>query len=282
MILAKINRHVTYAINRRIKKKGRIPLTYRKDNPTSIQNMFGSIAKKYDRTNAILSLQMHRYWNSQLIHQVTDAHNPESMLDLCAGTGEIAFSYLKKSKQPKKIYLLDFCEEMLQCARLKGQSDAFSPHKISYIQADAQSIPLDSESVHSATVAYGIRNIQNPKKCIDEVYRVLKPGGAFGILELTQPKNPILKFGHQAYLKGILPLVGRLITSNKQAYEYLCNSINAFVKPDVLEAFLKESGFIQTMKKPLAGGIATIIYGKKPIKLNKPLNDENPIDLIPK
>jgi len=246
-------------------KKGSNPLIYKKDDPESIQKMFGSIASRYDRTNAILSFQLHRFWNSQLLKEVTDAHNPESMLDLCCGTGEIAFSYLKKSKQPKKIYMLDFCEEMLDCARHKGKALIFKTHQISYIQADAELIPMKNESVHCATVAYGIRNIRDPKKCIDEVYRVLKPGGTFGILELTQPTNAFLQMGHQVYLKAVLPLVGRLITSNKEAYEYLCNSINAFVKPAKLELMLKDAGFVQTMQKPLAGGIATIIYGKKPL-----------------
>jgi demethylmenaquinone methyltransferase/2-methoxy-6-polyprenyl-1,4-benzoquinol methylase len=227
--------------------------------------MFGSIAKRYDRTNAILSFQMHRFWNSQLIKEVTDAHNPESLLDICCGTGEIAFSYLKRSKHPKKIYMLDFCEEMLDCAKIKGESHLFKPHQISYIQGDAQQIPLEAKSVQCATVAYGIRNVQDPKKCIMEVFRVLKPGGTFGILELTEPSNCILQIGHQIYLKVILPIIGRMLTSNKQAYQYLCNSIQSFVKPGELEIMLKEAGFVKTMQKPLAGGIATIIYGKKPV-----------------
>lgn len=242
-------------------------MTYRKDDPESIQNMFGSIAKKYDRTNAILSFQMHRYWNSQLIHQVTESHNPESLLDLCCGTGEIAFTYLKKSKLPKKIYMLDFCEEMLECARQKAKKSTFNNHQISYIQANAEVIPLKTESVQSATVAYGIRNIKEPKNCINEVFRVLKPGGTFGILELTCPTNRFLQLGHHAYLKMVLPIMGRLLTSNKQAYEYLCNSIHSFVKPAAIEALLKKSGFEQTSQKKLAGGIATIIYGKKPLNI---------------
>jgi demethylmenaquinone methyltransferase/2-methoxy-6-polyprenyl-1,4-benzoquinol methylase len=227
--------------------------------------MFGSIAKRYDRTNAILSFQLHRFWNSQLIKEVTDAHNPESLLDICCGTGEIAFAYLKKSKQNKKIFMLDFCEEMLECAKVKGQNSSFKTHNISYIQGDAQQIPLEAKSVQSVTVAYGIRNVQDPSKCIREVFRVLKPGGTFGILELTEPTHPVLKVGHQIYLKAILPVIGRLFTSNKQAYEYLCNSIQSFVKPHELETILKDSGFVKTSQKPLAGGIATIIYGKKPL-----------------
>jgi len=240
--------------------------SYQKDDPQSIQAMFGSIAKQYDRTNAILSFQMHRWWNSQLIHQVTDAHNPDSLLDICCGTGEIALTYLKRSKKPCHAYLLDFCEQMLDCARVKAKKMPLSRHQVTYFQADAQKIPLENESVGCVTVAYGIRNVKQPEECIKEVLRVLKPGGSFGILELTQPTNPFLKFGHQLYLKTVLPLLGRLLTSNQQAYEYLCSSINKFLKPAQVEKMLLDAGFVQTLRKPLAGGIATIIYGKKPVK----------------
>ncbi len=238
---------------------------YRKDHPESIQKMFGSIAKEYDRTNAVLSLQMHRFWNNQLLHHLSDAHNRESLLDLCAGTGEITFSYLKKSKSPQKVYMLDFCEEMLGCARLKANQPIFKQHDISYIQADAQAIPLENECVQCVSVAYGIRNIHDPKKAIEEVFRVLKPGGSFAILELTEPKNRLLKIGHRFYLKAVLPVIGKFLTSNKEAYEYLCNSIKSFVKPEKLETMLQDAGFQQTTIKPLSGGIATIISGKKPL-----------------
>lgn len=233
---------------------------YRKDHPESIQNMFGSIAGQYDRTNAVLSFQMHRYWNNQLL-----SHLSGSLLDLCAGTGEIGFSYLKKSKRPTKIYMLDFCEEMLGCAKLKGNDPLFRHHDVSYIQADAQAIPLQNACVQSVSVAYGIRNIHDPKKAMDEVFRVLEPGGTFAILELTEPSNRFLQLGHKFYLKTVLPLVGKFLTSNGQAYEYLCNSINAFVKPEKLEIMLQEVGFQETTKKPLSGGIATIISGRKPL-----------------
>lgn len=228
--------------------------------------MFGTIAKNYDRTNAVLSFQLHRLWNKELIRQVTTHNNPESLLDLCSGTGEIAFSYLKSVKSKKKVILLDFCEEMLSSAKNKGKAPLFEQHDLTYILGDAQAIPLNDESMHAATIAYGIRNVQSPKKCIEDVFRVLKPGGSFGILELTEPKNRLLNLSHKFYLKFILPLIGNVLTSNKEAYQYLCNSINQFVKPEKIEEILKETGFTETKRIPLTGGIATIIYGKKPLK----------------
>lgn len=237
---------------------------YNKDDPKSIQSMFGSIAKSYDRTNAVLSLQMHRWWNSKLIRLVEDAHHPESLLDLCCGTGEIALPYLRKSKEPKTAYLLDFCDQMLDCARAKAEKVAYKKHHIHFIHADAQEIPLPNNSICCATVAYGIRNIKDPKKCLMDVFRVLKKGGGFGILELTRPTNPFLKLSHKLYLKTVLPVFGKILTSNQDAYDYLKSSIGAFIKPEELENLMRDVGFVDTKRIPLTGGIATIVYGKKP------------------
>lgn len=236
---------------------------YNKTDPTSIQKMFGSIAKQYDRTNAILSLSMHKYWNRQLIKNVLLKKTPNTYLDLCCGTGEIAINYLKESSSFCEAYLLDFCPEMLSIAHERAKE--LHPHlcKISYMQADAQAIPLDNESMDSITMAYGIRNIPRPDQCFHEIYRVLKKQGTVGILELTQPKNPLLKAGHTIYLNTFLPLLGKLATSNREAYQYLCNSIKTFVQPYELEKMLKSAGFKNTYVKPLMGGIATIFIAEK-------------------
>lgn len=237
---------------------------YQKDKPESIQAMFNNIAKSYDRTNAILSFQLHKWWNKQLIQHVTKKQNPTILLDLCCGTGDIALSYLKKTTPKKTVYMLDFSSEMLACARIKAEHFQISNrHEMTYLQADAHNIPLPDESVDCATIAYGIRNVKDPEKCLRDIFRVLKPGGTLGILELTQPTNAILNFGHQIYLKKFLPIIGRGLTSNQQAYEYLCNSIHHFIKPKELEAVLKKVGFSETYHQPLTAGIATILVGKK-------------------
>lgn len=236
--------------------------SYNKNNPESIKNMFGSIAKQYDRTNAIMSFQLHRYWNSQLITKTLYSKQPQSYLDLCCGTGEISLNYLKKTKNNCEAYLLDFCPEMLYHAKLRAEKLTL-PHAISYLQADAQAIPLADATMDCATMAYGIRNIPNPYLSFQEIYRVLKPEGRVGVLELTQPSHAVLRKGHAFYLEKILPLIGRMVTSNQQAYEYLCNSIKSFVKPEDLEKMLLNIGFKNTQVSPLMGGIATIITAEK-------------------
>lgn len=236
---------------------------YHKNDPQSIQKMFGSIAQRYDTANAILSLQLHKFWNARLVQSVSTQPHPGILLDLCCGTGDIAFTYLKRSHAPQKAILLDFCPEMLECAKYKAAALHLNQHDLQYIQADVHQIPLENRSASAATMAYGIRNVKSPLVCFREVYRVLQPGGIFGILELTKPSNPLIRAGHSCYLKLMLPLLGKWITSNQEAYQYLCNSIHDFAAPAQLEQQLHQAGFNAIVQKPLAFGIATILLARK-------------------
>lgn len=238
--------------------------SYDKNDPQTIQEMFSSIASNYDRTNAVLSFQLHKRWNKELVRRVIGTSNSGPLLDLCCGTGDITFTYLKGMKKPCQIYMLDFCDEMLKCAKMKAQKLCLpSDQKLAYVHADAQAIPLPHESVDYATIAYGIRNVKDPNKCVEEVYRVLRPGGVFGILELTQPQNIILRKAHQLYLRAFLPVIGKCLTSNQEAYRYLCSSIYNFMKPEEIKQVLINRGFHEVTSIPLILGIASILIAKK-------------------
>lgn len=236
---------------------------YDKNNPESIKSLFGSIAKQYDRTNAIISFNMHRFWNFCLVKSVLSGKEPKRYLDLCCGTGEIALPFLNKQKTSWETHLLDFCPEMLEVAKLRAEKLKVNHHNISYHQADAQEIPLKDASIDRITMAYGIRNIPNPDKCFKDIYRVLDKGGQVAILELTKPKNSVLRVAHSFYLTACLPIIGKLATSNKEAYQYLCDSVKSFTEPELLEYKLKNIGFKKTTIIPLIGGIATIIRAEK-------------------
>lgn len=229
---------------------------YQKSAPETIQAMFASIAQNYDRGNTIFTFGLHKKWNQQLIELFS---HTKCLLDLCAGTGEIAFGFLKK-KQHSEAILLDFCAEMLAIAQKKGSpfNDRFE-----IIQGDAQSIPLTDASVDGVSISYGIRNVQEPEKCFREVYRVLAPGGHFGILELTRPSSRLIRTGHRFYTRLIIPTLGKLTAKNKEAYEYLANSVETFASPDTLEASLRKTGFQQIHRRPLLGGISTLFSAKK-------------------
>ena len=236
---------------------------YLKEDPQSIRQMFNSIARQYDKTNAILSFRMHKHWNRSLVRTAIVPAKPKILLDLCCGTGAIAFEYLKDIEHPLEVYMLDFSEKMLECAQINAESKHLQHHDINYLQADAQAIPLPPNSIDCATMAYGIRNIKDPAVSLRDVYRVLKPNGTFGILELTQPSNVLLRFGHGLYLRTVLPIVGKLVASNPEAYTYLCNSIHAFISPAKLAVLMQNAGFTNIQRHSLFGGIATIMTGQK-------------------
>ncbi|MGA8164091.1 MAG: bifunctional demethylmenaquinone methyltransferase/2-methoxy-6-polyprenyl-1,4-benzoquinol methylase UbiE [Waddliaceae bacterium] len=232
-------------------------------DPNNIKEMFGHIAKHYDRANAVMSLNFHHFWNRKLIQSVLSCHVPKRYLDLCCGTGEIALGLLDASLGPCEAFLLDFCPEMLVYAEEKARKKGKTLHQIHYLQADAQEIPLPSESIDAVTIAYGIRNVADPFRCCQEVLRVLRPGGCFGVLELTRPENPLLKWGHQVYLRGFLPIVGKWIASNPSAYHYLRRSIHSFIPPKELENVLTKSGFAKVERHALCGGTATRLLALK-------------------
>jgi demethylmenaquinone methyltransferase/2-methoxy-6-polyprenyl-1,4-benzoquinol methylase len=237
--------------------------TFTQQDPDSIRLLFDTIAKRYDRGNAVLSFQLHRWWNRILIRSVLEKSPPNTLLDLCSGTGDVALSYLRRTNAPTRAILLDFSKEMLQVAQHKASKMALSHHGLQFLQADAQKIPLPDNSVDAVTIAYGIRNVKDPRRCAEEVFRVLKPGGQFAILELTRPKNRFLRWGHRLYLKLALPRIAGWITSNPNAYHYLTRSIDAFMDPQQMELLLDDVGFRQTYLRRLSGGIASIVYGKK-------------------
>lgn len=228
-------------------------------NPAIIQAMFGKIAKRYDLTNSIVSFNLQKFWNKKLAKSL---QNAQVLLDLCSGTGEIAFRWLDLQKSSKEAILLDFCEEMLESACAKS-GPYQKQHTLKIIKADASALPLEPHSVDAVSIAYGIRNIEQPEKCFKEVFRVLQPRGKFVILELTEPKNPLLRKFHSYYLDHVVPTLGGWITKEKEPYAYLSKSIQNFSKPEAIKAELLEIGFVDVTIRPLTFGIATLIEAKR-------------------
>jgi demethylmenaquinone methyltransferase/2-methoxy-6-polyprenyl-1,4-benzoquinol methylase len=236
---------------------------YRKDQPSSIQELFGSIAPRYDMTNAVLSLGLHRLWNRRLVNTVLLPIKTGPILDLCCGTGQIAWTYLKKIPTQREVHLIDFCPEMLTVAKQRAATLSLdSKHNLSFTQGDAQAIPLENHSMAVATIAYGIRNVHNPKLCFQELTRVLKPGGKVGILELTRPNQRFLRMGHAFYLNHILPTLGRICTTNYSAYSYLSSSIDSFIEPRQLVQDMYDAGFAHATAIPLLYGTAHLLIGQ--------------------
>lgn len=229
---------------------------YDKNNPASLRALFNSIAPRYDLGNAVMSCYLHNLWNRRLVALALKS-SPQVVLDLCAGTGEITKRMLKMAGR-RTYHLLDFSEEMLDIAKKT------IPHtSASFYQADAKAIPLGDNSIDVVTIAYGIRNVDDRLTCFKELYRVLKPGAVVCIAELTRPENPFFGALHKCYLKTMVPLIGRALTSNEEAYKYLQKSVEAFIKPEQLVQELEEAGFTNCTFSPQTCGIATLFTADK-------------------
>ena len=237
-------------------------MTYTKSSPKTIQEMFGKIASRYDLCNKALSFNLHRLWNRILVKELLKENSPSKVLDLCAGTGDIALEFARQHTKAD-VTLLDFCAPMLDVAKEKAKMQGFREAQFSYVEGDATILPFKNNTFSHVSVAYGIRNVQNPLKCVQETHRVLSPDGVFGILELTRPTNPFVGLFHSLYLKTFVPMIGSLVTQDKEAYQYLNRSIKQFQTASALEKMLIETGFKDVRTIPVNLGIASIIVGSK-------------------
>ncbi len=248
------------------------PSVYDQCTPSSIQSMFNSIAPTYDRVNWFMSSGIHVMWNTRLVSNLM-AHLPAnnknvSILDLCCGTGEITFRYanrLQRYRPHQKVHFtgIDFSHGMLEEARKREHTFSSPSLSFDFVQADATELPLLSESYDQVAIAYGVRNIHRRNCLFNEIFRILKPNGTLAILELTRPSSRILQYGHSWYVHTIVPLIGKIISRNKQSYSYLSKSIHEFVSPSLLGQELQEAGFKKIQIRRLTFGTATLFTATK-------------------
>ncbi len=220
-------------------------------SPSTISTLFDNIAPVYDKTNSLLSLNLHKGWNRYLARSIIEYLPPHShLLDLCAGTGAITKELLLDPHH--QITLLDVSAGMLELAK-KNLKDK----RLHFVEGDALHMPFSDETFEGVTVAYGIRNLPDLKKGFQEVFRVLKPGGIFAILELTRPTGWFAPF-HSIYLKTCIPLLGKLASGNKGAYDYLSRSVDTFLPVEKITEELQNTGFQLIRTEPLFRGCATL------------------------
>jgi demethylmenaquinone methyltransferase/2-methoxy-6-polyprenyl-1,4-benzoquinol methylase len=228
-----------------------------------VRKLFASIAPTYDFLNTFLSFNRDAKWRKKVIQE---ADLPENgyVLDLCTGTGKLAFAFFEKS--PAKLVVgLDFCNEMLTIAKAVEIRNPKSEirNKIYFIQADAVDIPFSDNTFDCITIAFGLRNVPDLPKLFNEMRRVTKPGGKMLALELTRPNNKIVYLFYYAYLHWYLPLLGRLISKNRTAYSYLATTISEFYNREQVKQIIMDSGWTKVNQISLSTGITTIYMGLK-------------------
>jgi demethylmenaquinone methyltransferase/2-methoxy-6-polyprenyl-1,4-benzoquinol methylase len=263
--------------------------------PARVAGMFDAIAARYDLLNHLLSAGMDRGWRVRAIRELR-LTGRESVLDVCTGTADVALAAVTRPGGAARVLGVDFSAEMLRLGAAKvarsqagpplrpssdaqgvasgveargGRATARSesgPHPSPVVwlaRGDATRLPAASGSMDAATVAFGIRNVEQPERALAEMYRVLRADGRIAILEFSIPRSALVRAVYLPYFRHVLPRIGRLVSGHGTAYTYLPASVGAFVPPERMTAMLEGCGFRQVRAIPLTLGVVTLYTGAK-------------------
>jgi demethylmenaquinone methyltransferase/2-methoxy-6-polyprenyl-1,4-benzoquinol methylase len=222
-----------------------------------VKNMFADIADDYDRINTILSFGVHNAWRRKTVLE-SGAAPGDKVLDCATGTGDLAIEFKKAVGHQGRVMGTDFCEEMIEHAPAKADKEKLV---VEFEVADAMNLPYEDNSFDIASIAFGIRNVDDPLVCLKEMARVVKPGGKVVVLEFGQPKGPV-KIPYEIYSKHVMPAIGGFISGNREAYTYLPKTSAQFPAGDKFLELMREADVFSDQRAvKLTGGISYIYVG---------------------
>ena len=222
-----------------------------------VKNMFADIADDYDRINSILSFGIHNAWRKRTVLE-SEARPGDRVLDCATGTGDLALEFKRTVGHEGYVLGTDFCKEMIEHAPGKAEERKLV---VEFEVADAMNLPYDEDSFDVASIAFGIRNVDDPMVCLKEMARVVKPGGRVVVLEFGQPKG-LLKMPYELYSRHIMPTIGGWISGNRDAYTYLPETSAKFPAGENFIKLMTESkSFSKSRAVELTGGIAFVYIG---------------------
>jgi len=238
-------------------------IPYTEDQGTKkaqVADMFNNISKTYDFLNHFMSLGIDIIWRKKAINELK-ADKPKLILDVATGTGDFAFEALSILK-PEKITGVDISQGMLDIAQQKINKRGVQ-NQFSVKLGDSEKLPFEANEFDAVTVAYGVRNFEDLQKGLDDIFRVLKPGGKAVVLEFSKPKAFPVKQLYNFYFNYITPGIGKLFSKDARAYSYLPESVAAFPDGKAFTVIMQKAGFSNTKCRPLAFGICSIYTGVK-------------------
>jgi demethylmenaquinone methyltransferase/2-methoxy-6-polyprenyl-1,4-benzoquinol methylase len=224
-----------------------------------VEQMFDTISGNYDGLNRVISLGIDKKWRKRVVKFVMQT-KPQSVLDIATGTGDLAISFSKFGIP--KIVGFDLSEGMLSVARKKVAKQKIA-ERVEFIQGDSENMPFEDNSFDAITVAFGVRNFENLEQGLSEILRVLKPEGIFVVLETSVPVKFPFKQGYFFHTRYVLPLVGKLFSRDKVAYNYLSESASVFPHGEDFNNILRKIGFKEVKNKPQTFGVASIYLASK-------------------
>ena len=224
-----------------------------------VEQMFDNISHRYDFLNHFLSLSLDKWWRRKAIKELSD-YQVMDLLDVATGTGDMVAAALRLS--PRHIIGIDLSEGMLEIARRKKnlQKEGIL---IEFVKGDSEALPFAVNSFDAVTVAFGVRNFEDPQRGLSEIFRVLRPGKRLVVLEFSKPDRFPMKQLYNFYFKYILPLFGKVISKDNEAYSYLPESVLNFPEKEEFLSLMEAAGFRNSRYKRLTSGIVSIYVGEK-------------------
>jgi demethylmenaquinone methyltransferase/2-methoxy-6-polyprenyl-1,4-benzoquinol methylase len=227
-----------------------------------VRGVFDSVASRYDLMNDLMSGGVHRLWKRFTI-ELSAARPGQTILDIAGGTGDLAARFSRLVGPEGQVILADINAAMLEVGRDR-LIDKGATGNIEVVQADAQALPFEDNSVDCITIAFGLRNVTDKDMALRSMLRVLRPGGRLLVLEFSKPTSPLLGKAYDQYSFQILPAMGRLIAQDAESYRYLAESIRKHPDQDTLLGMMEDAGFAECRYHNMTGGIVAVHQGFKP------------------
>ena len=236
----------------------RVPLAAKQ---ALVNDVFHSVARRYDLMNDLMSLGLHRAWKDALVTTVNPPKAaPFSVLDIAGGTGDIAFRLVEAGGAQTRVTVCDINAEMLEVGRERAAMFGGNAALI-FAEGNAEALPFADRSFDAATIAFGIRNVPRIERALAEAFRVLKIGGKFVCLEFSSVDVPGLDQLYDFYSFNVIPALGGVVAGDTESYRYLVESIRRFPKPQAFAAMLGAAGFTRVAFRAMSGGIVTLHSG---------------------
>lgn len=233
-----------------------------RDKQGRVDDVFRSVAGRYDLMNDLMSAGLHRVWKDTLVTMLAPSKTRVFRhLDVAGGTGDVGFRVLDRSGPGTECTILDINGAMLEVGRARARSRYAG--RVAFLEANAEALPLEDRCFDGYTIAFGIRNIPRMDAALAEAFRVLKPGGRFLCLEFSKADLPGLDALYEAYSFNVIPRLGQWVTGDGDSYRYLVESIRRFPSPAAFTRMIETAGFRRVSHRPMTGGIVAIHSGWK-------------------
>lgn len=230
------------------------------DKAGMVHGVFSRVASKYDVMNDLMSMGIHRLWKDAMMDWLAPRPG-QRLLDVAGGTGDVAFRFLHRAPGASAV-VCDLTASMLQEGRKRAEAERLGP-ALDWVVGDAMALPFADNSFDTYTISFGIRNVVRVQDALTEAFRVLRPGGRLMVLEFSQIPNEMLQKAYDLYSFNVIPPLGKLVTGDRDSYQYLVESIRKFPEQEVFAGMIRKAGFAQVKYRNLTMGVAALHSGWK-------------------